>query len=263
MVIRRLRDHWPEYLIEAGCLGVFLVAAVGFATLIHHPGLPVRGAVPMDWLRRVLMGAAMGLTAMAIIYSPFGARSGAHINPATTLTFLRLGRVHPVDAAAYVAAQFCGAVAGIFVARALLPSWIASPSVRFVATVPGAHGTLAAFLGEMAIAFLLMTVVLHVSNSRRYARFTGVCAGLLVWLYIVVEEPLSGMSLNPARSFGPALLAGDLHVIWIYLTAPPLGMLAAAEVYLRGPGLASVRCAKLYHPATARCIFHCRFGAQP
>jgi aquaporin Z len=230
MIAARLRDHWPEYAIEAACLGLFLVAATAFATLIHHPAFPVRHAVPVDWMRRIVMGGAIGLTAMAIVYSPLGARSGAHLNPATTVTFL-------------------------------FAPWIDAPEVRYVATVPGVLGAPVAFAAEAVIAFVLMTVVLHVSGSR-HARHTGVCAGLLVWTYIVVEEPLSGMSLNPARSFGPALLAGDLDVFWVYLFAPPLGMLAAAEVYVRRAGLDAVRCAKLNHHTTARCIFRCRFGAQ-
>jgi aquaporin Z len=263
MVAARLRDHWPEYLIEASCLGLFLVAAVAFATIIHHPDFPIRPAVPADGLRRVLMGAAMGLTAMAIIYSPLGARSGAHINPATTLTFLRLGRVHAIDAAAYVVAQFAGAIAGIQLARVVFAPWIAAPAVRFVATVPGPSGQAVAFVSEAAIAFLLMTVVLHVSNHARHARWTGVCAGLLVWIYIAVEEPLSGMSLNPARSFAPALLSGDLDVLWIYLTAPPLGMLVAAELFIARRGMRAVHCAKLHHHTAARCIFRCRFGELP
>ena len=261
MDARRLRDHWPEYAIEAASLALFLVAAAGFATLIHHPQFFLRQALPHDLPRRVLMGAAMGITAIAIIYSPAGARSGAHLNPATTLTFWRLGRVHGVDAVCYVAAHFAGAVGGILAARLLLAPWIGAPAVRYVSTVPGVYGPAAAFAGETAIAFVLMSVVLHVSNSR-HARLTGVCTGLLVWTYIVIEEPLSGMSLNPARSFGPALLAGDLNVFWIYLTAPTLGMLAAAQAYVRVNGVASVRCAKLHHPSSVRCIFHCRFGAH-
>ncbi len=258
----RLRQHWPEYLIEATGLGVFLVAAVGFATLIHHPDFPVRAALPSEWMRRVVMGGAMGLIAMALIYSPPGRRSGAHINPATTLAFLRLGRVHPVDATAYMAAQVAGAMAGVLVARAVFAPWIASPAVRYVATVPGALGLWGAFAGELVIAFVLMTTVLVVSNHARHARFTGVWAGLLVWAFIVVEAPLSGMSLNPARSIAPALLSGDTGVLWIYLTAPPLGMLAAAETFVRWRGAAAVRCAKLHHPIAAPCIFRCRFGAQ-
>jgi len=81
------KRHWPEYLIEAACLGLFMISAFGFATLLEHPASPVHQALPNSLLRRFLMGLAMGGTAICIIYSPWGKQSGAHINPSTTLTF--------------------------------------------------------------------------------------------------------------------------------------------------------------------------------
>jgi len=87
------------------------------------------------------------------------------------------------------------------------------------------------------------------------------CAGVLVATYITVEAPFSGMSMNPARTFGPALLAHTAGTLWIYFTAPPLGMLAAAELYVRARGAARVRCAKLYHPFGVRCIFRCGYAS--
>src|SRR5262245_24900971 len=101
-----LGRHWPEYLIEAAGLGLFMVSACLFTALLEHPSSPVRQTVMAPMLRRIPMGLAMGLTAVAIVYSPFGQRSGAHLNPALTLTFWRLGKVKPWDAAFYVAAQF-------------------------------------------------------------------------------------------------------------------------------------------------------------
>jgi aquaporin Z len=204
------------------------------------------------------MGAAMGATAIALIYSPLGARSGAHINPATTLTFLRLGRIHAVDAAAYVAAQVAGALGGLALAAVLLAPWIASPAVNYVATLPGPWGGGIAFAAEATIACLLMTVVLWMSRGPASRRYTGLAVGLLVAFYITVEDPLSGMSLNPARSLGPAVFIGRLDTLWIYGIAPPLGMLVAAELFRlagRHPP-----CAKLHHRHGARCIFHCRAG---
>jgi aquaporin Z len=259
-VVTRLREHWPEYGLEALGLGLFMLAAAAFATLLEHPDSPLRAAVSHALPRRVLMGTAMGLTAMTLIYSPLGARSGAHLNPATTIAFLRLERLHAVDALAYVVSQFAGGLAGIALAAALLAPWIGAPSVRYVATVPGEMwGVAAAFVAEGVITFVLMTVVLHVSNHARWSRYTGACAGLLVALSITVEAPISGMSMNPARSLGPALLSGDLGPLWIYFVAPAIGMLSAAELFVhtRGPG--AVRCAKLHHHSPARCIFHCRF----
>jgi aquaporin Z len=112
--------HWPEYLMEALGLGLFLMSAGGFATLIGAERSPVRAAVPSDLARRGLMGVAMGLTAVVNIYSPWGRRSGAHLNPATTLTFWRLGKVPGRDAVFYVAAQFAGGILGAVYIGALL-----------------------------------------------------------------------------------------------------------------------------------------------
>lgn len=246
--------HWPEYLLEAFGLGLFLVSAATMATLVHHPAFPVREAVPDPVARRMLMGAAMGLTAVGLIYSPWGRRSGAHLNPSVTLTFLRLGKVTPRDAAFYVAAQFVGGFLGITAAAALLSPWIADPTVNYVATQPGPGGVVPALVGEFVISFTLMTVVLTLSGRPRLAPFTGLAAGLLVATFITVEDPLSGMSMNPARTFGPALLSGLPRALWVYFVAPPLGMLAAAAVVTSVRGRLAVHCAKLHH-TDGPCIF--------
>jgi aquaporin Z len=206
------------------------------------------------------MGLAMGTTAVAIIYSPWGQRSGAHMNPAVTLTFFRLGKVRRLDLLGYVTAQFAGATSGIAAAAVVLRGIVSDPSVHYVATLPGPTGDAVAFIAEAAISFVLMLTVLAVSNHARLAPFTGLCAGLLVWTYITVEAPLSGMSMNPARTLGSALLARNYLGLWIYFTAPPLGMLLAAELFTRSRG-ARVICAKLHHPHSGPCIFGC--GLKP
>lgn len=241
--------------MEALGLGLFMIAAAAFASLLQHPASPVRRAIEDGLIRRVLMGLAMGTTATALIYSPLGARSGAHINPATTLAFLRLGRIHPVDAAAYIVAQFAGGLAGITIAAFLLQPWIAASSVNYVATLPGAWGSVAAFAAEATIAFLLISIVLALTAHARWAPRTGLVVGLVVALFIAVEDPLSGMSMNPARSFGPALYAAQAATLWIYFLAPPFGMLLAAETFLRRTRGRAAGCAKLHHPAHVRCIF--------
>src|ERR1043165_7140918 len=101
------REHWPEYLIEAAALCDFMLSAVFFTALLNHPTSPVQLGNHAI-LRRALSGMAMALTAICIIYSPWGQRSGAHMNPALTLTFFRLGKIHPCDAFFYLSAQFFG-----------------------------------------------------------------------------------------------------------------------------------------------------------
>ncbi len=255
-------QHWPEYLIEALGLGLFMLSACLFVTLLEHPSSPIRQAMTDPFLRRIPTGLAMGLTAVGLIYSPWGQRSGAHLNPSVTLTFWGLGKVSHWDALFYVTAQFVGAIAGVGVAATMLDAWLADAAVSYAATVPGPGGAGVAFVAEFFISFLLMTVVLTVSNRPALNRFTGLCAGALVASYIVFEAPLSGMSMNAARTVGSAMYAQVWTALWIYFTAPLLGMLAAAQLYVATQGLQRVLCAKLHHDNSQRCIFRCSYGAR-
>jgi aquaporin Z len=241
-----------EYLIESAALATFMVSACVFGTLIFHPGSPIHALLSDPWMRRLVMGALMGLTAVSIIYSPWGMRSGAHMNPALTLTFFRLGRIAPRDATGYVAAQFAGGIVGVLIARVFVGPALADPAVHYVVTRPGAAGVGAAFLAELIISGILMLTVLSVSGSARIARLTGVVAGILVAVFIAVEDPLSGMSMNPARSFGSAFVAGDWMALWVYFTAPLVGMMLAAELHLRVMRK-PVPCGKLAH--SEPCLF--------
>lgn len=257
-----LRHHWPEYLMEAAGLGIFMISACVATTLLAYPGSPVSQAIASAYVRRSLIGLAMGLTAIGLIYSPWGKQSGAHFNPSVTLAFFRLGKIAAWDAFFYVVAQFIGAVTGVFLCALLLAPWLSHPQVNYAVTVPGPYGARVAFLSEFVISLLLMATVLIISNSKRLPAFTGVFAGVLVATYIMLETPLSGMSMNPARTFGSALPANAWRDWWIYFTAPPIGMLLAAEFYRRVRGAHSVVCAKLHHQNDKRCIFHCGFHAR-
>ena len=206
-------------------------------------------------MRRLITGLLMGTTAICLVHSPWGRQSGAHMNPSLTLTFLRLGKIAPRDAAYYVAAQFVGGVAGMIVALTVIGPALASPDVNYVATLPGTPGPVVAFIAELLISFVLMLTVLTVSNTMRIARFTPYFVGVLIATYITLEAPFSGMSMNPARTFGPALVGSIWGALWVYFTAPPIGMLLAAEAYVRVGGGRAVLCAKLHHANDKRCIF--------
>jgi len=250
-----LAKHWPEYLIEGALLGIFMISATLVTALVEHPNSPIHRTVPHRGLRRMLIGLAMGTTAIALIYSPWGQQSGAHFNPATTLAFLRLGKITAEDAMFYIIGQFVGGAAGVLMARALIGELIAHPSVNYVVTVPGTQGIAVAFIAEVAISCGMMFMVLWTSNTPHLARNTGVFAGILVFLYITFEAPYSGMSLNPARTVASALPSGNWTGAWIYFIAPVLGMLLAVEAYCTTFGLSRVRCAKLNHPTDRHCIF--------
>ena len=256
------KQHWPEYAIEAGCLGAFMVSACTFAAILGHPDSPLARRITSPIEGRLFMGCAMALTAIAIIYSPWGKRSGAHMNPAVTFTFWRLGKVASRDAIFYVLAQFAGGIAGVLAIRALLRPWVSHPAVNYAVTTPGKAGALAALIAECLISFILMLVILLVSNTERIARHTGLFAASLVATYITLEAPISGMSMNPARTVGSAFSAHVWTSLWIYFTAPVLGMILAAEAYVRLRGTRAVLCAKLHHQNSQRCIFRCGYAAR-
>ena len=232
-----------------------MISACLFGALYEFPGSPVRQAIESSLIRRMLMGLSMGLTAIGIIYSPWGKQSGAHINPSVTLTFFRLGKIKVWDAVFYIACQFVGAVAGVWLVSLVFGKQVSDPAVRYVVTLPGPMGPWEALIAEFVIAAILMSAVLHVSNHHWLDRYTGLFAGALVAIFITFEAPFSGMSMNPARTTGSAFSAEIWNGLWIYLTAPPLGMLLAAEFYLWRAGKNSVKCCKLHHHNTKRCIF--------
>src|SRR5215813_8840611 len=204
-VTYNIPKHWPEYLMEAGELAIYMFSTCLLATLLQHPASPVRHAVRADLSRRALMGLAMGTIIVAIILSPWGQQSGGHFNPAVTFAFYRLGKLKPWDALLYPTAQFAGAIVGVAVARYVLQGAPGNDAVRYAVTVPGMYGKAVAFLAETSISFVLMTTILFVSNRAVLARYTPYFVGALYAVFITFETPLSGMSMNPARTLASAL----------------------------------------------------------
>ena len=261
-MIRALGKHWPEYLMEAACLGLFMVSAGVFTALLEYPNSPVRHAIPNDFVRLALNGLAMGLTAIGIIYSPWGARSGAHMNPAVTWTFFRLGKVKSWDALFYPIFQTLGGIAGVLLVKLGLGRVFTAAPVSYVVTVPGKAGVAIAFAAETAIACGMMLMVLFMTNTQKLARFTGLFGGALVFLYITFEAPFSGMSINPARTVASAAPSGIWTAAWIYFVAPIGGMLLAVEIYRLLKRGVQIACAKWNHDPRQRCIFCGHPGIQ-
>lgn len=253
------QSHWLLYICEAVELALFMLSTCGFTIFLFDPSWAGSHLFPSAVIRRSLMGSAMGLTALLIIRSPLGKRSGAHFNPAITLTYFRLGKITLWDAVFYVIFQFIGAVLGVAVAAAIFGESLSKPAVNYLVTVPGRYGTTAAFFAELFMATALMAVVLVLSNRMPLASYVSYVIGALIALCVSFFAPVSGFSINPARTTGSAFFAGVWTAGWLYFVAPLLGMLAAAEVYVRINGVEQVLCAKLHPDGAFRCPFVCRF----
>jgi aquaporin Z len=255
-----LRLHWPEYAMEFGEMILYLFFTCMFATLLQHPVSPLRHLIQNDIVRRACFGLSVGATIVAIVLTPWGKQSGGHLNPAITFTFFRLDKVEFWDAFFYGVAQFAGAIAGVVIATIALLGAPGNGTVRYAATLPGTYGVGVAFAAEVVISFVLMLTVLFASNHKLFSRYTPHCVGALYAIFITVETPLSGMSMNPARTFGSAFLGGYWRTLWLYFAAPTAGMMLAAEFFFRMRGGVRPYCAKLHHANNKRCIF--RHGAQ-
>ena len=252
--LEALRRHWPEYAIEGWALGMFMISASVATVLLYDPRSPTFGLIENEFWKRALMALAMAGTAAAIIYSPWGKRSGAHMNPAFTLSFWVMGKINTVDAVYYALFQFVGGLAGSLLSYVLTGGLLADPQANWAATVPGPQGVAAALFGELIIAFILMFVVAVMLNSK-FDQLIGIVAGGLIFLYVLYESPYSGFGMNPARSFSSALPADTWTAFWVYLIAPPTGMLTAVFVHSYVLGLpADFTQPKLNPNYVTRCI---------
>ncbi|ELS00195.1 MIP/aquaporin family protein [Gloeocapsa sp. PCC 73106] len=249
-----IKFNWREYLIEAWGLGTFMLVASMFGTLIYAPASAVNALVTNYIARGLLMGLLMGMTSIILIYSPWGKRSGAHFNPAVTLTFYRLKKLRKVDTFFYIIFQFIGGLLGILLASLILGQNFTEPPLDYLVTLPGKFGPSVAFFTELILAFGLILTVLVTSNINRVSNYTGYFASILITVYILVAAPISGMSINPARSFASAVPAGIWDFFWIYYFAPPLGMLLAAEIYRRYFPSPKTICCKMCPNNEQTCI---------
>jgi len=245
--------------MEATELGALMLSTCVWGTLVYSDESLFQSLGLSAVSKSTVMGIAVAVTTFIIILSPFGRRSGAHMNPSVTLTFLWLGRVHRWDAAWYIAAHFIGAIAGVFAARQVLGLRLSAPSVQYMVTVPGEHGSAITFLGEFLLSAVLMAAVLYSSNHRRLASLTPTLVAILTILFFVLSPSKSGFSVNPARTFSSALFAANWQGVWIYFAAPCLGMLSAAAIYVKTVGLNRVYCAKVFHDMRSVCPFRCQF----
>jgi len=201
-------------------------AIAAFALVFAGCGAIVIDAERGGALGTVGIAAVFGLVIMVMIYAT-GHLSGAHINPAVTLAFA-LTRHFPIrDAAFYIPAQILGATAGALVLGSL---WDGSPA-NLGATVPSV-ATGPAFIYELVLtAFLMFVIVAVATDTRAVGQAAAIAIGGTVALDALFGGPVTGASMNPARSLGPAIASGTYTDLWIYLLAPTVGALVGAIAY--------------------------------
>jgi MIP family channel proteins len=207
-------------------------ALAAFALVFAGCGAVITNATHHGILGVVGVSVVFGLVIMAMVYAT-GHLSGAHINPAVTVAFTLTRHFPARDAVAYIAAQLTGATTAAFV---LAAAWSEKPA-SLGATVPSV-GVATAMLYETVLSALLMFVIVSVAtDTRAVGSGAALAIGGTVGLDALFGGPITGASMNPARSFGPALASGQWHEFWIYLAGPLLGAALGAFAYqfIRAP----------------------------
>lgn len=214
-------DRRPDLLRRAAAegIGAFALVFAGCGAIVteaEHPGS----------LGAVGIALVFGLVIMAMVYAT-GHLSGAHLNPAVTLAFVLTRHFPRAEAAAYLAAQVAGALAAAALLAAIWPSEPAS-----LGTTLPTVGAGSAFAYETILTAFLMFVIMAVAtDTRAVGAAAAIAIGGTIGLDALFGGPVTGASMNPARSLGPALVSGELHDLWIYLLAPPLGAALGALAY--------------------------------
>jgi aquaporin Z len=205
--------------LAAEAFGTFSLVFAGTGAIVINEAHA--GAVS-----HVGIGLTFGLIVLAMIYA-VGDVSGAHLNPAVTLGFFAARRFQGRWVVPYVGSQCLGAVLASGVLRAMFPSDLA-----LGATVPSGGAASQSFAMELILTMILMFVILSVSSgSKEKGVLAGVAVGSVIALEALFAGPVSGASMNPARSLAPALVAWRLDHLWVYLTAPVLGAVAGVAVH--------------------------------
>ena len=202
----------------AEAIGTFVLVFAGCGAIMvseRFPGAVAPASIPL------VFGLAIGTMIYAV-----GHISGGHFNPAVTLGFATVGRFPKKHVPVYWAAQFAGAVLAISLLNLLLPA-----GTGFGATVP-AVPTLAALAWEAILTFFLMFVIIAVAtDTRAQGSMAGIAIGATICLDAFFGGPVTGASMNPARSLAPALFQGTFSTLWIYFVGPGIGAVVAALVY--------------------------------
>ena len=212
----------------AEALGTFLLTFIGAGSIITNQVTSFHGYAGDVGLLGIAIAHGV---ALAIAITAAGHISGGHINPAVTCGFLATKRISPVMAAFYIGAQLLGAIVAAFILSKMYSHDIWE-KVALGTPSPGHDFTgRATFFLETILTFFLAYAVFSTAAESRAPKLGGVFVGAVVMIDILVGGPLSGASMNPARSFGPALISGHWDAHWAYWAGPILGAVAAALLY--------------------------------
>ncbi|MGI4750798.1 MAG: MIP/aquaporin family protein [Janthinobacterium lividum] len=229
-----IKNNYLFYVMEALALAGFVLIAAFTTIFLEHPDSPLAHtqlAVHPLW-RSIILGVVMGIYITAMV-TAIGKLSGANANPIITWAFFRIKKISFANLCAYLTAQFLGAIVAVLLLNLTLGKLFQHPLISYSLTKPKpGHSLGASFIAEFIISFIFVITTLFVLSSKKLEKYNALIAGILIALFLIIELPYSGMSMNPARSFASALVAWKWKELWIYFVSPIIAMLLATELFL-------------------------------
>jgi aquaporin Z len=240
--------HWREYVCEFFGTAVLLFVGLTGVYLVQPWQVP-------EWLKCLTIGLFFATAFVAVSYSPLGKISGAHLNPAITFAFWNCGLMTSLDAFLYIMAQLAGAVLG----SALVFQALSWSGTLYAMTLPGQqYPVFLTLVVETVLSFIMIIETFYFMFSNETRRLTALAVGLFVALATCLFAPISGASLNPARSFGPDVYMLQFSSLWIYFVGPLLGSFVAVRVTRALAPDVLPRCSKMGHRNYADRVLKCR-----
>ena len=240
---RYLKYRTKFFISEFFGTALLLLGGLSLVIFMFGAGSPMAELIPIVKLRQVITGFLFGSIGASIALSPIGKVSGAHINPAVTMTFWLFGKIEGRLAVTYILAQMTGAIFGCL---PLLFWGQMGRSIEFGATIPGEGYSLqTVMLAEIITTFTMVSLLVIFIGFRQIRQFTPFMFPFLYAIMVPLEAAISGTSTNPARSLGPAVISGQWEGWWIYLIGPLAGAL-----------LASLACSLLAKRITIAKLYH-------
>jgi aquaporin Z len=225
----RMKEHLKAYASEFVGTAILMIAGIAAISFNFGEQSQLANLLPNETLRLALAGAGFALGANIVIYSALGQTSGGHLNPAITIAFWMQGKIETKQLAPYMFCQCLGALAGTWFVATLIPD-LSSSVGHGVTSIADTITPGVAILLEALLTMAFVLMIFWMTSCHDRARYTGLCVFIYLVIVVPLEAPLTGTSINPARSIGPAIYANNYTDLVIYIIAPMTGAIAGTLI---------------------------------
>lgn len=224
-----MTEDLKAYASEFFGTAILMIAGISAVSLNFGEQAYLASLIPNETVRLALAGAGFGLGVVVVVYSALGQTSGGHLNPALTIAFWMQGKIETKKLAPYIASQCLGSLAGTWIVAMMLPTLSSSVGHGVTSVAEGISSGVAILL-EALLVMILIIMIFWMTACHDRSRYTGLAVLIYLMIFVPLVAPLTGTSVNPARSIGPAVYSGNYTDLFVYLVGPLTGAVAGTLI---------------------------------